>query len=269
MSELKYRFTNDGLFKLLFVKYPDLLKRLVAGLLHISYDDIEEFLITNTEIRPEKLGDKYCHLDINMKVNGRRVDLEVQVEDKKDYLERSLFYWAREFSTALPEAGNYRDLPPTIVISIIDFPMFSCVDFHSEFRLLEVTRYELLTDKMCIHYFELPKIPEKVSKDDELLLWLTLFRSETEEDILKIQKMGVPIMEQVIEAYRDVSTSDELRGLERMRERARYNEASALAYAKWEKAVEIAKKMKIKGSEIDYIVEITGLPVDEIMKLEV
>jgi len=31
MSELKYKFTYDMLFKLLFVKYPDLLKRLVAA----------------------------------------------------------------------------------------------------------------------------------------------------------------------------------------------------------------------------------------------
>jgi hypothetical protein len=36
-------------------------------------------------------------------------------------------------------------------------------------------------------------------------------------------------MEQAIEAYRRVSVSDEFRELERMRERARHNEASALA----------------------------------------
>ena len=39
MTELKYKFTNDTLFKLLFVKNPDLLKRLVAELLSISLED--------------------------------------------------------------------------------------------------------------------------------------------------------------------------------------------------------------------------------------
>ena len=134
---------------------------------------------------------------------------------------------------------------------------------------MEVTRYELLTDKMCIHYFELPKIPENVNRDDELLLWLSLFRSETEEDILKIQKMGVPIMEQVIEAYRDVSTSDELRELERMRERARYNEMSALAYKERETSIAIARSLKADGFDINAIAKATKLAVDEIMKLEV
>jgi len=41
VAELKYKLTNDLLFKMLFVKYPDLLKRLVAELLGIKYDDIE------------------------------------------------------------------------------------------------------------------------------------------------------------------------------------------------------------------------------------
>jgi predicted transposase/invertase (TIGR01784 family) len=271
LTKLKYKLTNDGLFKLLFVKYPDLLKRLVAELLGIPYESIEEFVITNPEMQPETLGGKFCRLDINMKVDGRCVDLEVQVEDEKDYVERSVFYWAKDFTAALPKAGDYVNLPPTIVISIIAFPLFGCAGFHSEFRLLEVTRHEPLTDKMCLHYFELPKIPKNVSKNDGLLLWLSLFGSETEEDIQKIQNMEVPIMEQVIEAYRHVSASDELRELERMRERARYNEAAALGNARREARqktlIEIAKKMKADGAEVDYIVNMTGLTVDDILRL--
>jgi len=53
MTELKYKFTYDTLFKLLFVKYPDLLKRLVAAILGITVESITEFNITNIEIPPE------------------------------------------------------------------------------------------------------------------------------------------------------------------------------------------------------------------------
>ena len=56
MTELKYKFTYDTLFKLLFVKYPDLLKRLVAAVLGITVDSITEFIITNPDIPPEALG---------------------------------------------------------------------------------------------------------------------------------------------------------------------------------------------------------------------
>lgn len=271
MTKLKYRFTNDALFKLLFVKFPDLLKRLVAELLCIPYESIEDLVVTNSEMQPEMLEGKFCRLDINMKTGGRRIDLEIQVEDEKNYVERSVFYWAKDFSSELPEGGDYRDLLPTIVISIVDFSLFGCEDFHSEFRLFEVKRHELLTDKMCLHYFELPKIPKDVGEKDGLLLWLSLFRSKTEEDISKIQKMGVPIMEQVIDAYHHVSASDELRELERMRDRARNDEAAAMARSRKEGerngALKIARNLRAKGMGVDEVAEATGLTVDDILRL--
>jgi predicted transposase/invertase (TIGR01784 family) len=66
-----------------------------------------DFRVTNSEMPPEAMGEKFCHLDINMTVNGQRVDLEVQVEDDGDYPERSLYYWAREYSSALPAGEDF------------------------------------------------------------------------------------------------------------------------------------------------------------------
>jgi len=64
---------------MLFVKYPDLLKQLVSELLKIPLKSIEDFKITNPEMPPESLGDKFCRLDINMIVDKQRVNLEIQV----------------------------------------------------------------------------------------------------------------------------------------------------------------------------------------------
>ena len=88
-----------------------------------------------------------------------------------------------------------------------------------------------IPDKMCIHYFELPKLPEVDNADDELKLWLTLFKAETEEDLAKIEALEVPVMSQAIEAYRHVSATDTFKELERLRFLARHNEASALGHA--------------------------------------
>jgi len=68
VARLEYTFKNDTLFKMLFVQYPDLLKRLVAELLAIRIESIGEFTITNPEMPPEVIGDKFCRLDINMMV---------------------------------------------------------------------------------------------------------------------------------------------------------------------------------------------------------
>jgi len=59
VAKLEYTFKTDILFKMLFVKYPHLLKRLVAELLSIRLDRIGEFVITNPEMPPESLGDKF------------------------------------------------------------------------------------------------------------------------------------------------------------------------------------------------------------------
>ena len=83
MARLAHRLTNDMLFKMMFVKYPGLLKRLIAEFLGIDYESIEDFHLTNPEITPEEIGKKFCRLDINMTVNGQIVDLEVQVLSKK------------------------------------------------------------------------------------------------------------------------------------------------------------------------------------------
>ena len=57
MTRLKYTFKTDTLFKMLFVKYPELLKELVANLLGIPLRSIGQFTIRNPEMPPENLGD--------------------------------------------------------------------------------------------------------------------------------------------------------------------------------------------------------------------
>ncbi|MCL1842254.1 MAG: hypothetical protein FWF79_00395 [Defluviitaleaceae bacterium] len=63
-TKLEYTFKSDVLFKMLFVRYPDLLKRLVAVLLGIPLESIEQFQTINTEMPPEEIGKKFCRLDI-------------------------------------------------------------------------------------------------------------------------------------------------------------------------------------------------------------
>ena len=204
--------------KMLFVQYPDLLKNLVCELLSIPIETIEKFEISSSEIPPEHYGEKFCRLDINMTVNGQLVNLEIQVRDEGDYPERVLYHWAREYSSSLPAGGDYKDLPRTVIISIINFNQFDCPGFHSEFRPLEVKRHEELSDRMSLHFFELRKVPAKeLSVGNKLLLWLSLFKAETEEELETIKALKEPTMEQAINAYQTITVTPEFREAERMR----------------------------------------------------
>jgi len=242
VTKLEYTFKTDTLFKMLFVKHPDLLKRLVCELVGIRLNRIGEFIITNPEIPPESFGEKFCRLDINMTVDGQRVDLEIQVRNEGDYPERVLYHWAREYSSALPEGGDYIDLPKTMIVSIINFDLFDCKEYHSIFQPLEITRHTSLSDKMSLYFFELNKLPKDINADDMLLLWLKLFKADTEEELAKIEATEVPIMKQAIKAYHKITAASEFREMERLRSLARHNEAAALRHARDEGREEESKK---------------------------
>jgi len=236
MTKLEYTFKTDTLFKILFVKYPDLLKDLICELLQIPKESVSQFLITNPEMPAEAIGEKFCRLDINMIIDGQRVSLEIQVQDEGDFPERILHQWARIYSNSLERGSDYIKLPRTVIISIIDFPLLKCKEFHSEFRPIEVTRHEELTDKMTLHFFELKKLPDDITDKDMLKLWLALFNANTQEELDKINALEVPIMEQAINAYYNITAESEFKEKVRLLEKARHNEASALRNARDEES---------------------------------
>jgi predicted transposase/invertase (TIGR01784 family) len=277
---------------MLFVKYQNLLKSLSAALLRIRVEDIDEFKVTNPEMPPEGTIDgRKCRLDINMVVDGQILNLEIQVDDEHNFPERTLFHWARLYSSSLGKGGEFSKLPRTVVASIVDFRLFDCLDFHSEFEALEVKRHDRLTDRLSLHYFELSKLPAVTGPDDALMLWLKLFEAKTEEDLSKIQEIGGSIMEMAVQAYRHVSGTPEFQELERLRFDAACREATALAYAReegwekgkvegwekgkvegWEKGVaeekeNTVKAMKAEGIDVTTIAKITGLTSAHISRL--
>jgi hypothetical protein len=101
---------------------------------------------------------------------------------------------------------------------------------------------------LCFHFYELPKKPKDVSKKNMLLLWLALFKADTEEELEEIKALEVPVMSQVIDAYYTITASSEFCERERLWEKARHDEAQALENAekrgeerydkKWQSVVE-------------------------------
>ena len=109
----------------------------------------------------------------------------------------------------------------------------------------------------------------------EVALWLSLFKAETEEDLDKIKEMGVPAMEQAVNAYYSITASSEFREIERLREKARHDEAQALYHAKQEGRqegrqegmVDFARTMLADGGPVSKIMRYTGLARSEVENL--
>ena len=220
----------DIVFKRIFgnAKNENIIAAFISDLLEIPRKDIKAVYIDNVELVPEYLYQKFSRLDIKMDVDGRIVNIEMQVNREPDFKDRTLFYWSKLYSDELKVGEEYGELKQTICINIINFDLFDCEDYHSNFRILENERKELLTDKFSIHFFELKKLG-KFKKDRRMEDWLDLINAETESDLMEIQnKSTIPEVHETIVKLRELSADEKLKRDAYYREKRLHDEASAI-----------------------------------------
>ena len=82
------------------------------------------------------------------------VNIEIQVLNYGNYKERTLFYWAKMYTSELQKNDDYLNLKNAFAINVIDFNLFDCREYHSTFKIFEEHRQEFLTDKFRIDFLE-------------------------------------------------------------------------------------------------------------------
>lgn len=267
--------TNDYVFKRIFgqVKNNDILKDLLQAILpDINIENLE--VQKEVQLETNFLENKIGRLDILATVNdGTKINIEMQIRDYKNTLERSLFYASSLYTSAVNRSSNYSEIPKTISIWILKFDEFEEGPFHEIARLKRDYENMILTDKFEIHFIQLPKFRRKCktisSKLDE---WLTFISFEKWEELSMIENEHVKKAEEELEY---------LSGDEAERRKAEILENGARDYAfgisgarkegleqgEKEKSIQIAKKMLEKKMDINVISELTGLTKEEIEKL--
>ena len=226
----------DIIFKKVFgdEKNEDIIASFISSLLEIPRESIKKIYIENVELPPEQLDQKFSRLDLRLDIDGRLVNIEMQVNRETDFNERTLFYWSKLYSEELKESEPYGTLKQTICINIINFNQFSCLDYHSHFKVLETERHEVLSDKFSIHFFELKKI-KSAAKNKPMEDWLNLINAETEGDLMDIQKSTeIPEVQKTIVMLRTLSADEKTRQEVYYREKRLHDEANALYSARAE-----------------------------------
>ena len=220
----------DVIFKRVFgnENNKDIIAAFLSALLEIPRESIEEIYIDNVEMAPEYLDQKFSRLDLRLEVDGRIVNVEMQINREEDFKERTLFYWAKMFGEELKSGEEYGKLKRTICINIINFNLFDCEDYHSHFQILERERQELLSDKFAIHFFELKK-RNNVKKNQAMEDWLRLIDAETEGDLMELQQTTtIPEVKNTIVMLRQLSADEQVRREAYNNEKRLHDEASAL-----------------------------------------
>jgi predicted transposase/invertase (TIGR01784 family) len=264
--------TNDVMFKALFVEDSgdyELLRSFLSATLKIPKSDIVNTLIKNPELVPLAYEGKMTRLDILLTTSKHTINVEMQVASTEYYKERSLLYCARMYHDQLKEGEDYGKLQPCIGIHILNFTLFpDCTEYHSSFSMREDTRNEPLTDKMRLHYLELPKVRKvsdknKPDENDELRLWMQLFKAKTEEELDMLNATNVTAIQHGVKAVRSLSEDEKIREYVRQREKAIQDYYSDMAVA--ESRGE--KRGRAEGIEIGKLRTLAGLVKDGILTL--
>ena len=272
--------TNDYVFKRIFgqKKNSDILKDLLQAIL-------PNWNIKNVEPRQEVqletdfITDKVCRLDILATLDdGTKVDIEMQMRNYNDIEARSLFYTTREYHQSLENGQDYIEIPKSIGIWISNFNVFNDEGpFYEIVRLRRDYENQIFTDKIEMHYLQLPKFKQKCKRiSNKLEEWLTFISFENMEELKMIENEKVKKAEEELEY---LSGDEAERRIAYLRETAEIDRKFAMTAArdqgrvegrsegKIEEKIETAKKMLAEEMDINLIIKITGLTKDEIEKL--
>ena len=116
--------TNDYLFRAFLQQNNKALKGLICALLHLDPREIYSVEITNPIVLGDSTNDKTFILDIRIQLNGSAIiNLEMQVINQYNWVDRSLSYLCRNFDH-LRTGAEYEDIHPVVQIGILNFPLF-------------------------------------------------------------------------------------------------------------------------------------------------
>ena len=149
-------------------------------------------ILENKTLTPEIIGDKKSILDVRATTDDdTHINVEVQINPYSAMDVRSLFYWSKLYGSALGEGEDYKQLPKTIMINILDFD-YDYIKikkrYHTKFHMWEDDERYKLTDAIEIHFIEMRKFRDlelKDIKNNILHRWLTFFDEQTDEKIIK------------------------------------------------------------------------------------
>ena len=292
-KKLELQLTNDYIFKRLFSKKgnEDILKDLLEGILEIPIKEVE--VMQEVELERVDIKDKLGVLDIKAIINENiTVNIEMQIVDEKNMIERTLYYWAGLYYTGLKRGKDYKLNNKVITINILMYNIFKKENYHTIATIRDNENKEKITDKLEIHFIELPKfLKSKENGNRKLRQWLEFICNKRKGEI----EMAVKENEKIAKASQEweyLRGDEAVKRMAFLREKWERDWNSGMHSAEEEgiekgmkkgikkgikegekrgkklKTEEIAMKMLRKGIEGATIEEVTNLTLEEIEKIK-
>ena len=283
-DELQITLTNDYAFKRLLGSEENkpLLQDLLECILDLSPEDVSKLELMDKELTKEDLSDKTGILDVKLRLkNGSVIDIEIQSSWNVSFVKRTLFYWAKMYTSDFKAGESYDSLHKCIAINIIaeTFPLNSAV--HSLYLLQEKEKHTMLTDVLEIHFLDLQAAKrekeegQEESKRSKLINWLKFIGTSDKEERAMIATTS-PVLQLLNEKVNVLSLSPVERKLYESRMKLK-SDIATISEAQYSAGVEqgkslglaegkleIAKTMLSMGYSLSDICKISGLSQAEV-----
>ena len=246
--------TNDYLFRALLQQNNKVLKGLISSLLHLSLEEIISVEITNPIELGAAIDAKAFFLDIKALLNNdTSINLEMQVINEHNWVERSLSYLCRAFD-GLSKGVSYIETKSAIQIGFLDFTLFpGHPEFHSRYQLLNVKNYIKYSDKLSLHVVDLTHIDLATEEDRHCQMdyWAAFFKATTWEEINMLAEKNEFIAEAAETVYK-LSQDEMIRLQCEAREDyyRRQGDAEILKRRYWQQIDEMKKEIREGRREI-------------------
>ena len=283
-DELQITLTNDYAFKRLLGSEENkpLLQDLLECILDLSPEDVSKLELMDKELTKEDLSDKTGILDVKLRLkNGSVIDIEIQSSWNVSFVKRTLFYWAKMYTSDFKAGESYDSLHKCIAINIIaeTFPLNSAV--HSLYLLQEKEKHTMLTDVLEIHFLDLQAAKrekeegQEESKRSKLINWLKFIGTSDKEERAMIATTS-PVLQLLNEKVNVLSLSPVERKLYESRMKLK-SDIATISEAQYSAGVEqgkslglaegkleMAKTMLSMGYSLSDICKISGLSQAEV-----
>ncbi|MBR3600473.1 MAG: Rpn family recombination-promoting nuclease/putative transposase [Lachnospiraceae bacterium] len=226
---LKYRLTNDYMFKAFLQKNEKALRGLLCALLRLKPEEIKSVVITNPIVLGETITDKSIVMDIRLVMNNdRNINIEMQVDNLGDWPERSLTYLCKSYDQ-LKKGDSYIDSMKVIHIGILDFtPEGFPEELYLDYHFVNKKSGHIYSDKLTILMLQLNQLgnAEDEAKMPDLYHWARLFRATTWEEIVMLAEKNENIKECIV-TLKELSEDEKIQLECEARERSRLDFAAA------------------------------------------
>lgn len=219
-----------------------------------------------------------------------RINVEIQLSNEHDIVERSLYYWASLYRSQSKVGMAYKHLDLTITVNILNFNYFNSTHrYHTTYHLYEDDEVQVrLSDVIELHFLEMPKLRDYKNKipqavQDPLERWLLFLDAAHSEEIrkeLEVLAMEDPVFEKAMEAWEQISRDPDNWAAYLARHMYLMDKASLLADARSEgmdkgmekgmeegaftARIQVARRLLMMQIDVSTIVKATGIDLEQI-----